>query len=94
VENKVDELAKGPQPKHELMRRLIPHAFHGYTKKGHPIYWEKTGSIDIKGLLVLLKPKEFVRAHIWEMERNIQRYNVTRRQQQQIGLMCVCVHVH
>jgi hypothetical protein len=40
-------------PDIDLICRCAPHAFHGFGKNGHPIFWERTG--EITSHLVTLK---------------------------------------
>lgn len=53
-------------PKEDMYTELCPHAMFGFSKVGHPVYWEKTG--EISNILNVLKTKatvgELVARHV------------------------------
>jgi hypothetical protein len=44
-----------------------------YDKKGRPIYFERTGAINMAELVATFTPEQLVRRHIWYMEMQIAR---------------------
>jgi hypothetical protein len=43
-ENAIDDILKQPVPKIELIRKIVPYAYHGYDNENRPIYMEKVSS--------------------------------------------------
>jgi hypothetical protein len=75
-ENKVDEVLKGeplPAARMPLLKALIPCAYHGVDKAGRPLYFAKTGDVDVDLLLHSLSDAELLQAHVWGMEYSIER---------------------
>lgn len=55
----------------DLIYKLTPHAFHGYTKLNQPIYYEKTGLINFDACTRYATLDEFKQYHIYRQEENI-----------------------
>lgn len=57
----------------ETLVELVPSAFSGFDKEGHPIYIERTGMIDCPTLMAQLTDNQILMAHIWGQENQIRR---------------------
>jgi len=55
----------------DTFHEVISHAFHKYDKLGRPVYFEKTGEINLAELTDTFSPEQLVRRHIWYMELQI-----------------------
>jgi len=66
--NKFDSVHDAPQPKYPELRKAQHHVYHKYDKQGRPIFIERTGLTDWKGLIKLATPDELVQYHIHVME--------------------------
>lgn len=62
-------------PTEEMYKELCPHAMYGFSKSGHPIYWEKTGIISnaLKVLKTRTTVEGLVVRHIRLQEMNRSR---------------------
>ncbi|RHY33329.1 hypothetical protein DYB32_001704, partial [Aphanomyces invadans] len=49
-ENNVDGMLQEPQPHFHLIKKYYPQYFHGKSIKGHCVYYEKVGKIDLKAM--------------------------------------------
>ncbi|ETV80086.1 hypothetical protein H257_06483 [Aphanomyces astaci] len=49
-ENRVDGMLHIPQPHFHLIKKNYPQYFHGQSIKGHCVYYEKVGKIDLKAM--------------------------------------------
>jgi len=60
-------------PRADLLTKLVPSAFFGFDKEGHPIYIERTGAIHCELLMNLFTDNEIYMAHVYGQERQISR---------------------
>jgi len=69
--NKVDEILNEPNfPSRDLIRTIVPYAYHNQDKEGRPIYIEKTGMIATAALAdeKICNPDHFMHSHIYGVE--------------------------
>ena len=66
--NSVDELIFKLDPAHAIFESVTPHAHHGYSKEGMPVYFERSGEVDVPKLLTLVTRKQAAIRHVWHME--------------------------
>jgi hypothetical protein len=66
--NKFDTVHDVPIPKYPEIRKLQCHVYHKYDKEGRPIFIERAGMIDYKGLMKFATADEIVAYHIYVME--------------------------
>eukprot|EP01127_Copromyxa_protea_P002048 TRINITY_DN11934_c0_g1_i1.p1 TRINITY_DN11934_c0_g1~~TRINITY_DN11934_c0_g1_i1.p1 ORF type:complete len:370 (-),score=60.33 TRINITY_DN11934_c0_g1_i1:50-1159(-) len=52
---------------------IISHSFHKFDKRGRPVYYERTGAINITELSSEFTPEQMIRRHIWYMENQVSR---------------------
>jgi len=65
-EQRVDEVLQEPQPHFYTIKRCYPHVFHGRTRKGELVCYEKPGCLNIKGLIEAdVGPKELGRHYMF-----------------------------
>lgn len=57
----------------ELIVKLIPNAHFGYDLEGHPVYIERTGSIDPEVFMSNFSDNQILISHIWGQEHQIRR---------------------
>ncbi|RHY31702.1 hypothetical protein DYB32_003243, partial [Aphanomyces invadans] len=50
-ENRVDDVLTTPQVHYHTIRQFYKQCVHKHDKEGHPVYIEKLGGIDLKGML-------------------------------------------
>ena len=70
-DNKIDAVLQGPPlpaARMRLLKAVIPCCYHGVDKAGRPLYFAKTGDVDVDLLLHSLSDAELLQAHIWGME--------------------------
>jgi len=72
-ESGIEKILKSEVPKTDLYRKFVPHAFHGFDREGRPIYIEKVGLIDYPTAMTLLDDDDFMRHHLYQMEKQIAR---------------------
>ena len=63
--NRVDELLSKHDPAHEIFALITPHAHHGFAKDGMPLYFERSGEVDVPKLLTLVTRKQAAIRHVW-----------------------------
>lgn len=56
-------------PLHEFYDVCTPHYYGGYDKMNRPIYWEKSGLVNVSEVLKVATFEEMRRRHIWGMEQ-------------------------
>eukprot|EP01052_Picozoa_sp_SAG31_P027164 SAG31_NODE_2519_length_5569_cov_4.141316_1_plen_295_part_00 len=49
------------------------HAFHGFSKQGHPVYYERSGDFDVSALVAQTSRKQIALRHVWYMEVTARR---------------------
>jgi hypothetical protein len=64
----------------DLLRRIAPNAYHGYTIAHRPLYIEKTGRIHVDELLNGFTSEELIQCHIYWLEFMCQRARERSRQ--------------
>jgi hypothetical protein len=72
----VDEILKAPPlPEHrlKLLQLSIPCSYHGVDKEHRPLYFAKSGDVDVDCLLHSLCDAELMQSHIWAMEYSVHR---------------------
>jgi len=70
-DNGVDKVLETPSyPGLELIRKIVPYAYHQFDIDGRPIYLERTGMINVAALAnrKLLPEEQFFHSHIFGME--------------------------
>ncbi len=72
-ENKIASMLDKFPPKTEVLARLVPTAFFGFDKEGHPIYIERTGMINCEILMSQFTDNEIYMSHVWGQEHQIRR---------------------
>jgi len=78
-DNHIAEMAASLPGKVELMGRLVPHAFHGFDRHGHPVYIERAGAIDPYLLMSQVSDNEILMSHVWGQENQIRRCDESSR---------------
>jgi hypothetical protein len=73
-EYNVDSLLDGPYPGEEIYQSLTPHMYKGFDKQGNPLYWERTGVVDLPNLLKYVTAEDLVRRHVWHMELQVRNF--------------------
>jgi len=70
----IDTILASTPPKSEVVRMVVPHAYHGNDLEGRPIYIEKTGKIAVSAMTddVVLPRDAHMRCHIWGIEHLMQ----------------------
>ena len=68
--HKLDTVLQTIPNKIDVIRTLVPHAYHGYDRAGRPIYIEKTGKIHCAALAdeSVLPREDFIHSHMWGVE--------------------------
>lgn len=75
TKNRVWDILSDPADQ-ALWRRLARHlgsSFHGFDKLGRPVYIERSGKMDLDGILDGFTVPEFIRVHVYFMERMARR---------------------
>ena len=73
ADNKVDDILKGPPPYGDLVHKLIPYAYVGFDKEGHPLYIERTGKVRVNDLVANVTNEMFIKSHVYGMETLIRK---------------------
>lgn len=73
VENDVDNALSWGFEKIELAKELYPHSWHGWDKKGRPVYIERLGMLNVKKLAKEVNVEQYARYHIlhWEYANQV-----------------------
>ncbi|KAE9361763.1 hypothetical protein PF008_g719 [Phytophthora fragariae] len=73
-ENDIDNILVTPHPNFEIIKKYYPQYFHGRTRDGHPVYYERPGKIDLpalkrEGLYIddLLRHYMFITEYLWRV---------------------------
>ena len=68
--HKLDTVLQTIPNKIDVIRTLVPHAYHGYDRAGRPNYIEKTGKIHCDALAdeSVLPREDFINSHMWGVE--------------------------
>ncbi|CEG41519.1 sec14 cytosolic [Plasmopara halstedii] len=73
-ENNIDNILVTPHPNFEIIKRSYPQYFHGRTRDGHPVYYERPGKIDLpalkrEGLSIddLLRHYMYITEYLWRV---------------------------
>ena len=68
--HKLDTVLDTIPNKIDVIRTLVPHAYHGFDLAGRPIYIEKTGKIHCAALAdeSVLPRVDFINSHMWGVE--------------------------
>jgi len=70
-DNNIDSITDNPMfPSREMIRTIIPYAYHNTDKEGRPLYIEKTGMIATAALAdsKIVNPQHLLRSHIYGVE--------------------------
>ncbi|EDQ87653.1 uncharacterized protein MONBRDRAFT_27060 [Monosiga brevicollis MX1] len=62
-----------------IYQSLCPHANLGYDREGRPIYWERTGHINLPKVLKVLTPEHLITRHVRQQAIAVQRLEETSR---------------
>jgi hypothetical protein len=71
--NSIDELLTEQDPAEAIYKAVTPHAHYGFSKEGMPVYYERSGEVDVPHLLTLLTRKQCALRHVWHMEMMAKR---------------------
>lgn len=73
-ENNIDNILVTPHPNFEIIKRHYPQYFHGKTRDGLPVYYERPGKIDLpalkrEGLSIddLLRHYMYITEYLWRV---------------------------
>ncbi|EGZ26143.1 hypothetical protein PHYSODRAFT_479932 [Phytophthora sojae] len=73
-ENDIDNILVTPHPNFEIIKKYYPQYFHGKTRDGHPVYYERPGKIDLpalkrEGLSIddLLRHYMYMTEYLWRV---------------------------
>lgn len=73
-ENEVDNILVTPHPMFEIIKKYYPQYFHGRSKAGQPVYYERPGKIDLaalkrEGLSIedLLRHYMYITEYLWRV---------------------------
>ncbi|KAF0720249.1 Aste57867_436 [Aphanomyces stellatus] len=73
-ENNIDGLLHEPQPHFDIIKKNYPQYFHGKSKNGHCVYYERLGYVDFKTLKKsglnmdqLLRHYMFITEFLWKV---------------------------
>jgi hypothetical protein len=90
--NNVDKILENPDfPSHDLIRTLIPYAYHGEDKEGRPIYIERTGMIATAALADenIARADHLLHSHIYGVELMQRRmYEISLRKGERVNGIC------
>lgn len=74
---------ENPSPRLEVKQKLqeyYPHGYYGVSKEGFPMYWERTGQLNLKMVLNVMTERQFVDYFVGETERTlVQRHPACTR---------------
>ena len=88
----MDKILENPDfPSHDLIRTLIPYAYHGEDKEGRPIYIERTGMIATAALADenIARPDHLLHSHIYGVELMQRRmYEISLRKGERVNGIC------
>lgn len=68
IANNLDTLLSQKDPCEGIFSAVTPHAHHGFSKTGMPVYYERSGEVDVPKLLSLVTRKQCALRHVWHME--------------------------
>ncbi|CAH0516479.1 unnamed protein product [Peronospora belbahrii] len=93
-ENGIDEILVTPHPNFEIIKKYYPQFFHGRTRDGLPVYYERPGKIDLpalkrEGLSIddLLRHYMYITEYLWRVvEPNDEARSVTVLDMSGIGM--------
>ncbi len=57
-----------------MLNEYWPSATHGETKDGWPVYFERIGQVDARGLLKAVSDKDLLHYHVYTVERDEKRF--------------------
>jgi hypothetical protein len=60
-------------PFYDVLNEYWPSATHGLTKDGWPVYFERIGQVDARGLLKAVSEKDLLHYHVFTVERDEKR---------------------
>lgn len=73
-ENEIDNILVTPHPTFEIIKKYYPQYFHGRSKAGQPVYYERPGKIDLaalkrEGLSIedLLRHYMYITEYLWRV---------------------------
>ncbi|GMF20322.1 unnamed protein product [Phytophthora fragariaefolia] len=73
-ENDIDNILVTPHPSFEVIKKHYPQYFHGRTRDGQPVYYERPGKIDLpalkrEGLSIddLLRHYMYITEYLWRV---------------------------
>ncbi|KAL3667457.1 hypothetical protein V7S43_007679 [Phytophthora oleae] len=73
-ENNIDDILVTPHPNFEVIKKYYPQYFHGKTRDGLPVYYERPGKIDLaalkrEGLSIddLLRHYMYITEYLWRV---------------------------
>lgn len=66
--NDVDNLLLKRDPCEAIFSVITPHAHHGFSKAGMPLYYERSGEAEVPVLLTSATRKQCALRHVWHME--------------------------
>jgi len=73
-ENDIDDILVTPHPHFEIIKKYYPQYFHGRTRDGLPVYYERPGKIDLpalkrEGLSIddLLRHYMYITEYLWRV---------------------------
>lgn len=73
-ENEIDDILVTPHPTFETIKKYYPQYFHGRSKAGQPVYYERPGKIDLaalkrEGLSIedLLRHYMYITEYLWRV---------------------------
>ncbi|RLN14659.1 hypothetical protein BBJ28_00000307 [Nothophytophthora sp. Chile5] len=73
-ENQIDNILVTPHPHFEIIKKYYPQYFHGRTRAGLPVYYERPGKIDLpalkrEGLSIedLLRHYMYITEYLWRV---------------------------
>eukprot|EP00004_Rigifila_ramosa_P000016 TRINITY_DN10031_c0_g1_i1.p1 TRINITY_DN10031_c0_g1~~TRINITY_DN10031_c0_g1_i1.p1 ORF type:complete len:375 (+),score=85.21 TRINITY_DN10031_c0_g1_i1:3-1127(+) len=67
-----DRILDQPDPLERLFHEVIPHGYHKYDKRGRPVYFEKTGMINITEMTSKFTSQQLITRHIHFLESMVQ----------------------
>lgn len=68
---RADSILDNEDPLEAFYQRCCPHLFKGLDYEGRPVYWERTGAIDLPEVLKVSTLDEMRRRHVWGMELKV-----------------------